>query len=130
MLTVVELGPSPKLRGIITSPGANVSLKLPNGVHLMFTVSEQSAPAGASAGRSIFNVLPLISRPSVILNGRPDCTITNGFSVMPHVARKLPVITKRCLISFDARPYSVLRSYGFAGKLPMPSVSLFAFEKT
>src|ERR1044072_4587640 len=82
MLTVVELGPSPKLRGIITSPGANVSLKLPYGVHLMLTVSEQSAPAGARAGRSVLNVSPLISRPSVILNGRPEFMITNGARVM------------------------------------------------
>src|SRR5215217_3707324 len=38
-LTEVDPGAWPKLRGIITSPDARLSLKLPNGVHLKLIVS-------------------------------------------------------------------------------------------
>src|SRR5689334_14757849 len=72
--TVVDPGPSPKLRGIIAAPGAYVSRKLPNGVHLTIAL-EQSAPAGANAGRSLLIVSLFRSRPRKMLNGRPDCTM-------------------------------------------------------
>src|SRR5713226_10014771 len=77
---VKELGPRPKLRGISASPTAGVKLKLPNGVHLMLT-AEQSAPGGAKEGRSVYKVSPLISLPSVMLNGAPELTIKKGFKL-------------------------------------------------
>jgi len=92
----------------MTSFGPRFILKLPKGVHLIFA-SVQLAPAGANAGRSLFTVSLLRSRPSVMLKGLPDCRMTNGLSVIPHSVRKLAVSQTRCLISPEARPYSVLK---------------------
>src|SRR5712691_11658818 len=111
-LVVTEPGPLPKLRGMI-SPVANGSRsKAPQRV----TITVDFVRSVANLGRSVNKVSPLRSvLPRVILNGRPEVTITKGFRLTPQGMRNEPVITKRCLISWEARPYSPLKSYGFAG---------------
>src|SRR6476620_9170200 len=76
-----------------------------------------------NVGRSVNKVSPLVSTPVIILNGRPLLAMMNGLKEIPCGKLKLPPITKLCRISNDVRPYSPVRSYEYAGKLPPPSVS-------
>src|SRR6185503_1332904 len=111
--TLTEPGPSPKLRGIRTSPTAGFVLKFPKGVQRI--ISEHAVPSGANEGRSVKRVSPFKSLPIVILNGRPVFRLMKGFKLTPQGARIVPLIKKRCLTSPPARPYSPLMSYGSAG---------------
>src|SRR5439155_190792 len=55
--------------------------------------------------------------------------MTNGLILTPHGPTTFPPSTKRTGTSRAARPYSPDRSYGLAGNVPAPSVSLRALAK-
>src|SRR6476661_845282 len=125
-------GPSPRLRGISASPGAGRKLKFPYGVQTMFAGgAAQFVPEGANDGRSVNNRSPFVSCPVVMLKGRPELAMMNGFKLNCHHGRfTVPAKVNRCLTSKPARPYSPVRSYEFAGKEPGPSVSFLVLLNT
>src|SRR5262245_29644801 len=108
--TLTIPGPSPKLRGMIVSPGCGSGLKTPN----LVTIAPGS-PGWANEGRSVYWLSRLLSRPVVMLNGAPDIIVTKGLSRKPPGIAIEPPIKKLCRRSLPARPHSVDRSYGFAG---------------
>ncbi|HCX31937.1 MAG TPA: hypothetical protein DHU55_19535, partial [Blastocatellia bacterium] len=80
ILTEKNPGPAPKLRGISASPGAGRRLKLPYLVQTIFAGGAlQSTPEGAKDGRSVNNRSPFVSCPVMILKGRPEDAMMNGF---------------------------------------------------
>jgi hypothetical protein len=62
----------------------------------------------------------------VMLNGRPDETMTNGLRRMLQGASTRPLSVKRWRWSMPARPQSTPGLAESEGKLEAPSVSLFA----
>src|SRR5436190_24334462 len=88
-------------------------------------IALQRAASSPKVGRSVKSRSPFVSVPLVILNGRPENAVMNGFMFIFHGSVKLPPMTTLCLISPDDLPYSPARSYVYAGKLPAPSVSPF-----
>jgi hypothetical protein len=84
-----------------------------------------------SEGRSLKSVSPFTSCPVVMLKGRPELTVMKGLRRMPHGrALMAPPRKRRWRMSCAERPYSPVRSYWLAGKLPAPSVSLRARFQT
>ena len=75
-----ESGPFPKLRGMIVSPGSGLRLKVP---YAVVTISRPVAPAAANDGRSLNTESPLLSRPVVMLKGRPSSTSGTGSMKSP-----------------------------------------------
>src|SRR5882762_6840441 len=108
MFTERNEGPSPKLRGINASPGAGRRLKFPKGVQTIFAGGLlQFVPADANEGRSVNSRSPLVSWPVVMLKGRPELAMMNGFKLNCHHGRLIvPANVKRCLTSNAARPNS------------------------
>src|SRR6266481_945143 len=106
---------------MITSPGSGLGSKAPHGVNTAVL------PGTANAGRGVVtNESPYTSLPTVILNGRPEFWEINGEKRKPSGAVQLPPINVWKRESKAARPYSLLRSYWFAGNVVAPSVLLLA----
>src|SRR5438552_6567558 len=63
-------------------------------------------------------------------NGGPDWTTTKGLKRTFHFVLIEPVKVKRCRTSVAAGPYSPVKSFGFAGNVPSPSVLLIARFRT
>src|SRR6267378_3949944 len=99
MLTERNDGPWPKLRGISASPGAGRRLKFPKGVQTIFAGGlVQFVPAGANDGRSVNSRSPFVSWPVVMLKGRPELAMMNGFKLNCHQGRLMvPAKVNRCL---------------------------------
>src|SRR5437763_2897190 len=106
---------------MMVSPGNGFGSKSPQAVWITVLLR-----ALAKAGRSLNCVSPFKSRPSVILNGRPELIMMNGARRNPHGAETLPPITERNRESKPARPYSDVKLYWLAGNVPAPSVLLLA----
>src|SRR5687768_1302974 len=85
---------TPKLRGMISSPGSGVRLKFPNAVHLIFGLS-QLALADAKLGRSVSTRSRFESMPVTILKGGAEEAMMNGLSEIFHGALMVPLRLKR-----------------------------------
>ena len=72
------------------------------------------------------NIVQVQVLPIVILNGRPEFCEMKGENLTPSGAVQLPPINVWKRESKAARPYSLLRSYWFAGNEAGPSVLLLA----
>ncbi len=112
----------PRFRGTIVSPGAGVGLKRPHGV----STTPGSEADDAYDGRSVKTVSSFTSRPIVMLKGPPVEAMTNGLTRTSPGSVTLPISMSRWRTSIDERPQSAPGSLESAGKLPAPSVSLFA----
>src|ERR1700694_2873838 len=106
---------------MITSPGSGLGSKAPHGVN------RAGRPGTAKAGRAVVTKeSPYTSLPIVILNGRPEFCEMKGENLTPSGAVHVPPINVWKRESKAARPYSLLRSYWFAGNEAGPSVLLLA----
>src|SRR5689334_16053450 len=104
---------------MITELAVGLISKIPHGVERVLAAR---VLLEANAGRSVSNPSPLRSRPTLMLNGGPDESITNGDNDTPHFAVTLPPMNARWRTSNREREYSVLRSYWLEGKVLAPSL--------
>ena len=79
MFTEKNRGPCAKLCGIIFSSGVGFGSKAPYGVKIMPGLFGLSA----NAGRSENDVSPFVSRPVVMLNGRPELAMMKLLTLQP-----------------------------------------------
>ena len=76
--------------------------------------------------------ISLAGSPATVFNflAFPSAHPIAGFSRMFHFVLTEPVNVKRCRTSVAAGPYSPVKSFGFAGNVPRPSVLLIARLRT
>src|SRR5262245_25741146 len=68
-----------------------------------------------------------MSRPTAMSNGGPEAIFNNGLNATFHFVLIDPLKLTRFRTSVAAGPYSPSKLYGFAGKVPRPSVLLVAW---
>src|SRR5437868_3444504 len=100
-LTVKMPGYVPKLRGMRGVPAAGRKSKLPKRVTFK---KAGLVEVVAKAGRSRNCVSPLLSKPVVMLKGRPEVAMTSGFRRKSHQGSvNEPPKKKRWRTSIEAR---------------------------
>src|SRR5258708_30462658 len=80
--------------------------------------------AVAMPGRPLKRVVAYRSRPTVMLNGGPDMTVSSGLHIVFQNAWIVPPKVSKLRTSVEAGPYSPAILYGFAGNVDSPSVLL------
>src|ERR671916_661060 len=99
---------------MVCSPATGRRLKVPKRVQTTFgdrAVRVSQVSPETSEGRSVKSVSPLVSRPVVMLKGRPGVGGRSGWSCTRHfVTVKEPPKKKRWRMSKLERPYSFEKS--------------------